>query len=80
MSSSELSTHIIKPCSNLNYVTLLQECIKPIEMQSNKSKTGAKIKIQSDDLAFNEVNIPNIHLFILKTNYNLKLLIKKFTL
>ena len=42
---------------------LLQECIKPIEMQANKSKTGAKIKIQSDNAlsALNEVNVYNIH-------------------
>lgn len=33
-------------------------------MQSNKSKTGAKIKIQSDNLVLNEVNVLNIHLFI----------------
>lgn len=37
-------------------------------MQSSKSKTGAKIKIQSDNLAINEVNVFNIHLFILKRN------------
>lgn len=36
----------------------LQECIKPIEIQALKSKTGAKIKIEKDGtpLALNEVN------------------------
>lgn len=59
---------MITLCSDLSYVSLLQECIKPIEMQSNKSKIGAKIKIQSDNLVHNEVNVLNIHLFILKKN------------
>lgn len=57
-----------------NYFVLLKECIKPIEFQSNKSKTGSKIKIQSDnaDLAINEVNF---HMFIFLSNiYNLKYL------
>lgn len=36
----------------------LQECIKPIEIQKSKSKTGAKIKIEEDGTPFalNEVN------------------------
>ncbi|EFN74344.1 Nuclear prelamin A recognition factor-like protein [Camponotus floridanus] len=38
-----------------DFITPSQECIKPIEMQSSKSKTGAKIKIQSDNLAINEI-------------------------
>lgn len=45
-------------------------------MQSNKSSTGAKIKIQSDnaDLALNEVNFYAIYV-IPKYNYNSKFLI-----
>lgn len=43
-----------------DFITPSQECIKPIEMQANKSKTGAKIKIQSDNahLALNEIGQP----------------------
>lgn len=41
-----------------DFITPSQECIKPIEMQSSKSKTGAKIKIQSDNLAINEIRQP----------------------
>ncbi|XP_070167232.1 probable cytosolic Fe-S cluster assembly factor AGAP009023 [Polyergus mexicanus] len=41
-----------------DFITPSQECIKPIEMQSNKSKTGAKIKIQSDNLVHNEIRQP----------------------
>ncbi|KAL6264396.1 hypothetical protein P5V15_004505 [Pogonomyrmex californicus] len=43
-----------------DFITPSQECIKPIEIQSNKSKTGAKIKIQSDNthLALNEIGQP----------------------
>lgn len=43
---------------------MLQECIKPIEMQSNRSKTGAKIKIQSDNLSINEVNVLNLFIYL----------------
>ncbi|XP_012214621.1 probable cytosolic Fe-S cluster assembly factor AGAP009023 [Linepithema humile] len=44
-----------------DFITPSQECIKPIEFPSNKSSTGAKIKIQSDnaDLALNEIKQPN---------------------
>lgn len=42
-----------------DFITPSQECIKPIEIQSNKSKTGAKIKIQSDNLTFNEISQPD---------------------
>ncbi|XP_011862124.1 PREDICTED: probable cytosolic Fe-S cluster assembly factor AGAP009023 [Vollenhovia emeryi] len=43
-----------------DFITPSQECIKPIEMQASKSKTGAKIKIQSDNahLALNETGQP----------------------
>ncbi|XP_025987991.1 probable cytosolic Fe-S cluster assembly factor AGAP009023 isoform X2 [Solenopsis invicta] len=43
-----------------DFITPSQECIKPIEMQANKSITGAKIKIQSDNahLALNEIEQP----------------------
>ncbi|KYN07468.1 PREDICTED: probable cytosolic Fe-S cluster assembly factor CPIJ010948 [Cyphomyrmex costatus] len=43
-----------------DFITPSQECIKPIEMQANKSKTGAKIKIQSDNAlsAINEIEQP----------------------
>ncbi|XP_012057524.1 PREDICTED: probable cytosolic Fe-S cluster assembly factor CPIJ010948 isoform X1 [Atta cephalotes] len=43
-----------------DFITPSQECIKPIEMQANKSKTGAKIKIQSDNAlsALNEIEQP----------------------
>ncbi|XP_012539198.1 probable cytosolic Fe-S cluster assembly factor CPIJ010948 [Monomorium pharaonis] len=43
-----------------DFITPSQECIKPIEIQANKSKTGAKIKIQSDNvnLALNEIGQP----------------------
>ncbi|KAG5316719.1 NARF factor, partial [Acromyrmex insinuator] len=43
-----------------DFITPSQECIKPIEMQASKSKTGAKIKIQSDNAfsALNEIGQP----------------------
>ncbi|XP_077258657.1 putative cytosolic Fe-S cluster assembly factor AGAP009023 [Temnothorax americanus] len=43
-----------------DFITPSQECIKPIEMQASKSKTGAKIKIQADNahLALNETRQP----------------------
>lgn len=52
-------------------------------MQSNKSKTGAKIKIQSDNLVLNEVNVLNIHLFITLSYYkknNIETFLLKFPL
>lgn len=43
-----------------DFITPSQECIKPIEIQSNKSQTGAKIKIQSNnaDFELNEIEQP----------------------
>ncbi|KAL0126459.1 hypothetical protein PUN28_005077 [Cardiocondyla obscurior] len=42
-----------------DFITPSQECIKPIEMQATKSKTGAKIKIQSEvNLELNETRQP----------------------
>ncbi|XP_076235520.1 putative cytosolic Fe-S cluster assembly factor GH10760 [Calliopsis andreniformis] len=40
-----------------DFITPSQECIKPIEIQASKSKTGAKIKIEEDGTPFalNEV-------------------------
>ncbi|XP_043516494.1 probable cytosolic Fe-S cluster assembly factor GJ13047 [Frieseomelitta varia] len=40
-----------------DFITPSQECIKPIEIQKSKSKTGAKIKIEEDGTPFvlNEV-------------------------
>ncbi|XP_032675138.1 probable cytosolic Fe-S cluster assembly factor CPIJ010948 [Odontomachus brunneus] len=40
-----------------DFITPSQECIKPIEMKSSGSKTGSKIKIQSDN-AINEIERP----------------------
>ncbi|XP_017755607.1 PREDICTED: probable cytosolic Fe-S cluster assembly factor CPIJ010948 isoform X2 [Eufriesea mexicana] len=43
-----------------DFITPSQECIKPIEIQTSKSKTGAKIKIEEDGtpMALNEVGQP----------------------
>ncbi|XP_014476621.1 PREDICTED: probable cytosolic Fe-S cluster assembly factor CPIJ010948 [Dinoponera quadriceps] len=43
-----------------DFITPSQECIKPIEMKSSGSKTGSKIKIQSDNAysAISEIGQP----------------------